>query len=74
MKKLLFALVTLAVATAFTAPAFASVLNAKDKAECQKAGGVWVEFNPQMRGQETVKDTKRPPQSAAPLAHATFPH
>ena len=35
------AFVTLAVATAFTAPAFASVLNAKDKTECVKAGGVW---------------------------------
>ncbi|MGA8690978.1 MAG: hypothetical protein WB662_13995 [Methyloceanibacter sp.] len=43
MKRLLFAFVTLAVATAFTAPAFASVLNAKDKAECVKAGGVWID-------------------------------
>ena len=43
MKRLLVAFVTLAVATAFTAPAFAGILDAKDKAECEKAGGVWVE-------------------------------
>jgi hypothetical protein len=43
MKKLLLAFVTLAFATALAAPAFASVLNAKDKAECVKAGGVWIE-------------------------------
>jgi hypothetical protein len=43
MKKLLLTFVTLAVATAFTAPAFATVLNAKNKAECEKAGGVWIE-------------------------------
>ncbi len=43
MKRLLLAFITLAVATAFTAPAFASVLNAKNKAECEKAGGVWLE-------------------------------
>jgi hypothetical protein len=43
MKRLFLAFVTLAFATAFAAPAFASVLNAKDKAECEKAGGVWIE-------------------------------
>ena len=41
MKRLLVAFVTLAFATAFTAPAFAGILDAKDKAECEKAGGVW---------------------------------
>jgi len=41
MKRLLLAFVTLAFATAFTAPAFAAVLTAKDKADCEKAGGVW---------------------------------
>ena len=43
MKRLLVAFVTLAFATVFTAPAFAGILDAKDKAECEKAGGVWVE-------------------------------
>jgi hypothetical protein len=43
MKKLLLAFVTLAVATAFTAPAFAGILDAKNKADCEKAGGVWID-------------------------------
>jgi hypothetical protein len=43
MKRLLLAFVTLAFATAFTAPAFAGILDAKNKAECEKAGGVWIE-------------------------------
>jgi hypothetical protein len=43
MKKLLMAFVTLAVATAFSAPSFAGILDAKNKADCEKAGGVWVE-------------------------------
>jgi hypothetical protein len=43
MKRLLLAFVTLAVATAFTAPAFAGIADAKNKEECEKAGGVWVE-------------------------------
>jgi uncharacterized lipoprotein YddW (UPF0748 family) len=43
MKKLFLALVTLAVATAFTAPAFAAITDAKTKADCEKAGGVWMD-------------------------------
>ena len=43
MKKLLAALVTLAFATAFAAPTFAAISSAKTKAECEKAGGVWME-------------------------------
>ena len=43
MKRLLLALIALTVATAFTAPAFAGILDAKNKAGCEKAGGVWVE-------------------------------
>jgi hypothetical protein len=43
MRRLLLALVTLAVATAFGAPAFAAITDAKTKAECEKAGGVWIE-------------------------------
>ena len=43
MKRLFLALVTLAVATAFTAPTFADILSAKTKAECEKAGGVWMD-------------------------------
>ena len=27
----------------FTAPAFAGVLTAKDKTDCEKAGGVWID-------------------------------
>ena len=33
----------LTVATIFTAPAFAGIRDAKNKADCEKAGGVWVE-------------------------------
>ena len=43
MKRLLLAFITLAAATALTAPAFAGLKDAKNKAECEKAGGVWVE-------------------------------
>ena len=43
MKRLLLALTTLALATAFTAPAFSAITDAKTKAECEKAGGVWIE-------------------------------
>jgi uncharacterized lipoprotein YddW (UPF0748 family) len=42
VKRLLVAFVTLAFATV-TAPAFAAVLTAKDKADCEKAGGVWID-------------------------------
>jgi len=37
------AFIGLTIATAFTAPAFAGILDAKNKADCEKAGGVWVE-------------------------------
>jgi hypothetical protein len=43
MKKLLSAFIALIVATAFTAPAFAGILDAKNKADCEKAGGVWID-------------------------------
>jgi hypothetical protein len=43
MKRLLLAFLTLAAATALTAPAFAGLKDAKNQAECEKAGGVWVE-------------------------------
>ena len=43
MKRLVLALITLALATAFTAPAFSAITDAKTKAECEKAGGVWIE-------------------------------
>ena len=42
MKRFLLAVIVLAFATAFTGPAFAAVLTAKDKADCEKAGGVWI--------------------------------
>ena len=42
MKRLLSAFIVLAVAAAFTAPAYAGILDAKTKADCEKAGGVWV--------------------------------
>jgi len=38
------AFIGLTIATAFTAPAFAGILDAKNKADCEKAGGV-VEKN-----------------------------
>jgi len=43
MKRLLLVLIALTVATAFTAPAFAGIHDAKNKAECEKAGGVWID-------------------------------
>ena len=43
MKRLLLAFITLAAAAALTVPAFAGLKDAKNKAECEKAGGVWVE-------------------------------
>jgi hypothetical protein len=43
MKRLLMAFGILAVATAFTNPVFAGLKDAKNKAECEKAGGVWIE-------------------------------
>lgn len=43
MKKLLSASIALTVATGFTAPAFAGILDAKNKADCEKAGGVWID-------------------------------
>jgi hypothetical protein len=33
----------LTVANAFTAPAFSGIRDAKNKADCEKAGRVWVE-------------------------------
>ena len=42
MKRLFSAFIMLAVAAAFTAPAYAGILYAKNKADCEKAGGVWV--------------------------------
>jgi hypothetical protein len=43
MKRLFLTFAILAVATAFTAPAFAGLKDAKNKSECEKAGGVWIE-------------------------------
>ena len=43
MKRLLLTFAILAIATAFTAPAFAGLKDARNKAECEKAGGVWIE-------------------------------
>jgi len=43
MKRLFLTFTILAVATAFTAPAFAGLKDAKNKSECEKAGGVWIE-------------------------------
>jgi hypothetical protein len=43
MKRLLLVFVTVAAATAFGVPASAAITDAKTKAECEKAGGVWVE-------------------------------
>jgi hypothetical protein len=42
MKRVLLAFMALAVAGAFTAPAYAGILDAKNQAECEKAGGVWI--------------------------------
>jgi len=43
MKRLLLALIALTVAIAFTATAFAGIRDAKNKADCEKAGGVWID-------------------------------
>jgi hypothetical protein len=41
--KTLVSMLALALTLAFTGPAFAGILDAKNKADCEKAGGVWVE-------------------------------
>jgi NO-binding membrane sensor protein with MHYT domain len=41
--KTLVTLIAVAVAVAFTAPAFAGIKDAKNKAECEAAGGVWID-------------------------------
>ena len=43
MKRLLLTFALLVVATALTNPVFAGLKDAKNKAECEKAGGVWIE-------------------------------
>jgi hypothetical protein len=43
MKRLLLTFAILVIATAFAAPVFAGLKDAKNKAECEKAGGVWIE-------------------------------
>jgi uncharacterized membrane protein len=43
MKRLLVAFMTLAFATALAAPSFAAITDAKTKADCEKAGGVWID-------------------------------
>jgi uncharacterized membrane protein len=43
MKPLLLTFAILAIATTFTAAAYAGLKDAKNKAECEKAGGVWIE-------------------------------
>jgi hypothetical protein len=45
MKRLLLTFAILVIATAFAAPVFAGLKDAKNKAECEKAGGVWIENN-----------------------------
>ena len=42
MKRLLLAFAILTVATAFTNPV-AGLKDAKNKTDCEKAGGVWIE-------------------------------
>jgi len=43
MKRFLLTFAILAFAAAFTLPVFAGLKDAKNKTECEKAGGVWVE-------------------------------
>lgn len=43
MRKILMALVAMAFATSLAAPSFAAVLTAKNKQECEQAGGVWLD-------------------------------
>jgi hypothetical protein len=43
MRKLVSMILALGLAVAFTAPTFAAITDAKNKAECEKAGGVWVD-------------------------------
>ena len=43
MKRFLLAFAILTVATAFTNPVFAGLKDAKNKTDCEKAGGVWIE-------------------------------
>jgi hypothetical protein len=43
MKGIVSMIVAIGLAISFTAPAFAGLKDARNKAECEKAGGVWVE-------------------------------
>jgi hypothetical protein len=43
MKRLLLLFIGLTLATAFAAPAFAGIRDARNKAECEKAGGTWID-------------------------------
>jgi hypothetical protein len=43
MKRFLLIFAIFAFATAVTAPVFAGLKDAKNKTECKKAGGIWVE-------------------------------
>jgi hypothetical protein len=43
MQRLLLTFAILVIATAFAAHVFAGLKDAKNKAECEKAGGVWIE-------------------------------
>jgi hypothetical protein len=43
MRKILLALVTMTFASSFAVPTFAGVLTAKNKQECEQAGGVWLD-------------------------------
>jgi len=53
MRKLLLAFLTVVVATVFGAPAFAAITDAKTKAECEKAGGVWMDDTKKCGAQKT---------------------
>ena len=55
MKRLFLAFGILAIATAFTNRVLAGLKDAKNKAECEKAGGDLDRERQQMRGQGKVK-------------------
>ena len=43
MKRLLLTFMALAFATAIATPSVAAITDAKTKADCEKAGGVWID-------------------------------
>jgi hypothetical protein len=61
MKRLLSAFIVLAVAAAFTAPAYAGILDAKTKADCEKqaASGLQRTTSAALKNSRKIREAAR---------------